>query len=306
MSISREDFPREELRDGVAVSAETKAVWGVLLDMLEILMEICERHGLRFFMAGGSMLGAARHGGFIPWDDDIDVAMPRKDYNKLKKVLENELPEHLIVQLMGHGNDDSYWPFIKIRNCNTAGVCTYHTDRHMRHNMGMFLDVFPIDGIPQGRLTRKIFNRLNGEFRLFRRWPTFDLDNRLVNRVRKVFYRLFGRSFLFSLYESFLTLCSKACTRYAAEAIAYIGVQDKLIWDVAWFDDVVWHDFEYLKVPLPREFEQCLSRHFGLNWRTPVRGTARHSQLDMSTTKGWKQILVEKYGYTYAELESLD
>lgn len=305
MSISREDFPREELRDGVAVSAETKAVWGVLLDMLEILMKVCEKHGLRFFMAGGSMLGAARHNGFIPWDDDIDVAMPRKDYNKLKKVLSDELPEHLIVQLMGHG-DDSYWPFIKIRNCNTAGVCTYHTDRHMRHNMGMFLDVFPIDGVPQGRLARKIFDRINVEFRYLRRWPTNDLDNRLVNRVRKFFYRFFGRSVLFSLYESFLTFCSKACTRFAAEAIAYIGVQDKLIWDVAWFDDVIWHDFEYLKVPLPRAFEQSLSRHFGSNWRTPVRGTARHSQLDMSITKGWKQVLVEKYGYTYAELENLE
>ena len=93
--------------------------------------------------------------------------------------------------------------------------------------------------------------------------------------------------------------------RKAAEAVAYLRVRDNLVWDVAWFDDVVWHDFEYLKVPLPKEYEQCLSRHFGPDWRTPVRGTARHNQLDMSTTKGWKQVLVEKYGYTYAELEHL-
>lgn len=304
MAISREDFRREELRDGFWVSVETKAVWGVLLDMLEILMKVCEKHGLRFFMAGGSMLGAARHNGFIPWDDDIDVAMPRKDYNKLKKVLANELPDHLVVQLMGQG-DDSYWPFIKIRNCNTAGVFTYHTDHHMRHNMGMFLDILPIDGVPQGRLARRIFDRIYIEFSYLRRWPTLELDNRLVNRIRRGGYRLLGRHFLFSLYDKYLTLCSKVCTKKAAEAIAYVGVKDALIWDVAWFDDVCLHDFEYLKVPLPRDFEKSLSRHYGPNWRTPVRGTARHEHLDLSTTKGWKQVLVEKYGYTYEELAHL-
>lgn len=305
MAISREDFRQDELRDGVQVSTETKAVWGVLLDMLEILMKVCEKHGLRFFMVGGSMLGAARHNGFIPWDDDIDVGMPRKDYNKLKKVLPDELPDHLIVQLMGHGKDDSYWPFIKIRNCNTTGVYRYNTDLHMRHNMGLFLDILPIDGVPQGRLARRFFDRINFEFRYLRRWPTFDLDNRPVNRVRKFFYRLLGRSLLFSWYERYLTLCSKLCTKKAAEAIAYVGVQDSLTWDVIWFNDVILHDFEYLKVPLPREFENSLSRHYGSNWRTPVRGIARHEHLDMSITKGWKQVLVEKYGYTYSELADL-
>lgn len=302
---AKEHFLEPETRDGYYIDVKRKEAWKEMLTMLEILMRICEKHGLRFFMVGGSMLGAARHSGFIPWDDDIDVGMPRKDYNKLKKVLADELPEHLIVQLVGQGNDDSYWPFIKIRNCNTAGIFTYHTNLHMRHNMGLFLDVIPIDGVPQRRVARRIFNRITIEFSYLRRWPTIDIGNKPVNRVRKFFYRLLGRNFLFSLYEKYLTLCSKVCTEKAAEAIAYVGVKDILIWDVAWFDDVVWHDFEYLKVPLPKEFEKSLSRHYGLNWKTPVKGTARHEQLDMSTTKGWKQVLVEKYGYTYAELENL-
>ena len=225
MAISREVFLQEEVRNAVVVSAETKKAWRVLLDMLEIFMGICKKHDLRFFMAGGSMLGTVRHKGFIPWDDDIDVGMPRRDYNKLKKILPAELPEHLVVQLMGQGNDDSYWPFIKIRNCSTAAIDMYHTDLHMCHNMGMFIDVFPIDGIPQGRLTKKVFNRINKEFRLVRRWPTVDIDNRPVNRVRKFFYRLLGRAYLFSLYEKYLTICSALCKSKAAEAIAYLGVR---------------------------------------------------------------------------------
>ena len=305
MAISRDDFLREETRDGVFVSVETKTAWAVLLDMLEILMGVCNKHGLRFFMVGGSMLGAARHNGFIPWDDDIDIGMPRKDYNKLKKVLADEVPEHLFVQIMAKGNDDSFWPFIKLRNCNTAGINRCNAELHMRHNMGMFVDIFPIDGVPQGWLARKVFERLNFEFLYFRRWPTVDVSDRLIDRIRRFLYRSMGRAFLFLMYEKYLTLCSSVCTRKAVEAVAYSGVQDKLTWDVAWFDDVVWCDFEYLKVPLPREYEISLSRHFGVNWRKPVRGTALHDQLDFSTTKGWKQVLVEKYGYTYEELEHL-
>ena len=305
MAIPREIFHQEEKRNDVEVSPETKAARRVLLDMLEVFMRICEKYDLRFFMVGGSMLGTVRHQGFIPWDDDIDVGMPRKDYNKLKKLLPGELPDNLVVQLMGFDDGDSYWPFIKIRNSNTAAIDSAHTNRHMRHNMGLFVDVIPIDGIPQGKLFQMLYNRINKEFRMFRCWPTLDLDNRPLNRVRKVFYRLFGRSLLFSLYEKYLTMCSAICKRKAAEAIAYVGVRDSLIWDVSWFKDVIWRDFEHLKVPLPKEFEKCLARHYGTNWRTPIMGTALHSPLVISTTKGWKQVLVEKYGYTYAELDRI-
>ena len=81
-TIARENFLEPEIRDGVAVSAEMKAAWKVLLDMLEEFIRICEKYDLKYCLDGGTMLGAIRHKGFVPWDDDVDVSLPRADFQR--------------------------------------------------------------------------------------------------------------------------------------------------------------------------------------------------------------------------------
>ena len=78
-----EGFLEEEERDGYLVSAEMKKIWAVELDLLNEFMRVCKEHDIRWFADGGTILGAIRHNGMIPWDDDIDVCMYREDYEKL-------------------------------------------------------------------------------------------------------------------------------------------------------------------------------------------------------------------------------
>lgn len=77
------DFLQEELRCDYLVTEEMKRVWAASMDLYAVLDEVCRAHGLRYFFGCGNLLGAARHQGFIPWDDDIDIIMPREDYEKL-------------------------------------------------------------------------------------------------------------------------------------------------------------------------------------------------------------------------------
>ena len=84
-----EGFLGEEVRCGYTVTKQMKEVWAIELDLLKQFDIICEKHGLHYCVAAGTLLGAIRHGGFIPWDDDIDVYMLRNDYNKLM-MLANE------------------------------------------------------------------------------------------------------------------------------------------------------------------------------------------------------------------------
>ena len=91
----------------------------IQLDMLKQCIELCERYSILYFAVGGTALGAIRHGGFIPWDDDIDIAMPRTDYEKFLAITRQELPEPLFVQT--HETEKEYFlDFAKVRNTETV------------------------------------------------------------------------------------------------------------------------------------------------------------------------------------------
>ena len=91
------DFFREETRCDFLVTTERKKIWAVELDLLMQFDRVCRKHGLRYFMFVGSLLGAIRHRGFVPWDDDIDLVLPRDDYETMLK-LGDEFPAPYFLQ----------------------------------------------------------------------------------------------------------------------------------------------------------------------------------------------------------------
>ncbi len=122
------------------------------LEMLKLFISICQKNDLTYYLVGGTALGAIRHGGFIPWDDDIDLAMPRPDYEKFMEIGQRELPEGFFLQ--NHKTDPDYRnDFAKIRNSNT--VYLEATAVNIKINHGIYIDIFPIDGYPEKRRSQK-------------------------------------------------------------------------------------------------------------------------------------------------------
>ena len=113
------------------------------LDILKYVKKVCEENNLRYFLCGGTLLGAVRHKGFIPWDDDIDIALPRDDYLKLIKILDDG---HRYRSLSVYNNEDYYYPFAKIVDTNTI---LENDNLYPLKELGVYIDVFPIDGLPQ-------------------------------------------------------------------------------------------------------------------------------------------------------------
>ncbi len=113
-----------------------------MLDMISYFHDFCYKHNIRYYVVGGTALGAARHNGFIPWDDDVDVGVPRSDYERLKKLTQNQTFGNYIFEYPS--NDKTFvYPYGKLYDSSTTLIesTRYKTKR------GIFIDIFPLDGI---------------------------------------------------------------------------------------------------------------------------------------------------------------
>lgn len=113
-----------------------------LLDMMKWFHEFCLNNGIRYYALGGTMLGAARHHGFIPWDDDIDVGVPRNDYEKLDSLLSNAKGRYRL-ETPYDGNDDFIFTYSKLYDTHT----TFIEKARFPIKRGIYIDIFPLDGL---------------------------------------------------------------------------------------------------------------------------------------------------------------
>ncbi len=130
-----------------------KIVWAEEQSILDAFDKVCRENDLRYSLAYGTLLGAVRHGGFIPWDDDVDVMMPREDYEKLKTIWNDVAPEEFLLQ-DDEKHDDLVNNFIKIRKDNTTFL-QFEYEKNVSYHTGIYIDVFPCDRVAPRKLSRK-------------------------------------------------------------------------------------------------------------------------------------------------------
>jgi len=137
------------------------------LIMLEMLVEfdaICKKHHLRYWLDAGTLLGAVRHGGFIPWDDDIDISMPLEDYNIFLEIACNELSDNIFFQTTK--TDPKFkFDYIKLRS-NCASIVEFHEkNRDINYHQGLFVDIFPMLTIEDRQENERLYDGIFKDIR---------------------------------------------------------------------------------------------------------------------------------------------
>ena len=135
-----DNYFEKEIRNGFEVSSMMKRAWAGQIEVLSVIREICERHNILWFADYGTLLGAVRHKGFIPWDDDLDIEMLYRDYKRLMEVLPFELPSNLVLQTM-HTDSNYVAPYAKLRETDSYISEVNNIGRNYKYN-GVYIDIF--------------------------------------------------------------------------------------------------------------------------------------------------------------------
>ncbi len=281
---------QQEERCGHLVTEETKKLWQVQLGILAEIQRVCKKHNIRYFATGGTLLGAVRHKGYIPWDDDVDLAMLPEDYDKFCAVAAKELPEHLYFQI-GYNQNGLGAGICKVRDCRTTGATVfdtlnYKTDKSF--NCGIFVDVFCLFNVPETR-----WEKLRFKSRIF--FPRMKRSGYLSHmrakfetiparkKVALIFWRLFGR---FTPYSKVIKKQHKILSSVKESSrVGFIGVfigAENLTWYRKDFEETVELPFEDTTICCPKNYDNILRKQFG-DYMEFVKGAAIHTMAVFDT-----------------------
>ena len=233
-----------------------------LFILLKEIKAVCEEHNIRYYLGCGTLLGAVRHKGFIPWDDDIDILMPRSDYNRFIELQKNGLLKNTLF--CNELNKKYKYPFAKYSKNGThikEGILS-------AGKFGVFIDIFPMDGLGDTEIeVKKALKKMQPHVSF--QWVG------LINPWLKVLSFLFPPLFITAmLHNFFLKKVNKIATSKPFDAHSYVGVMvysgsETFIMPKRLYDGTTMLPFEGEDFAVPSGYREWLELHFGKDYMTP-------------------------------------
>ncbi|MDE5990880.1 MAG: LicD family protein, partial [Clostridia bacterium] len=237
-----------------------------LIAMTEFLDKLCDENGLTLYMSGGTLLGAVRHKGFIPWDDDIDVYLARPDYDKLIEIFRQNGNDGKF-KLLSHELDDNYlYTFAKLIDTDTLLI---EAGGDAGTEMGLFVDVFPIDGLGSDIKTAKKHMRKCNKYitlnlsLLVKSWrKNVSFFKNFAIACLRVLAKMYGANKLHKKLYALVRSLPYEESKYVGEIIDEIG-DKRIMLKSEMYEEYELLDFEYTKFKAPKNWDKWLTQFYG-------------------------------------------
>ena len=293
--MDKKDFLKSEIRNGFSVSAKRKKIWQIQIKLLSILNDLCKKHNLKYFASNGTLLGCVRHGGFVPWDDDSDIVMFRKDYDKLIEICKNELPDNIV--LYKPESDGLYYKnYLRLIDNDTTALSPNGWGRN--YPSGIFVDIFVLDECPPIWLVWQFQKALICLSRVlitsliyYEDSPKNNIINKIgwfcLNKVSKFICKVIGYQFLLNFADFVKKLWPSKKTN---KVFLITHGKTIMVFEKKLFSKTIYKDFEYIKLPVSAYYDELLKMHYG-DYMTfpPESERGIHHSIFFDPDKSWKQ-----------------
>lgn len=245
-------------------NTQVKKIQACLLIIIKEIKRICEKNNIHYYMLAGTLLGAVRHKGFIPWDDDMDIGMLRDDYNKFIEVCEKDLDkEKFFLQRME--TDPGFGKFyIRILLNNT--YLDYDYIKNVNSKKGLFVDIFPYDNIPESKILQKKQSVITSfALRLLKKKLNYGIVCfTLGGKLELLLTPFFRKKTLINMYNHEMELYNKKLkdTKYINSANAGYGYFKEIL-QRKWVMETQEFDFEDIKLPGSIHYDEYLTHLYG-------------------------------------------
>jgi len=283
---------KEEIICDFLVTEKRKEIWKIELELLQKLIDVCDKYHLQYFIMAGSLIGVVRHEGFIPWDDDIDVGMLREDYNKLLKIAENEFQDDIFFQTPY--TDTLYRGHAQLRMNGTTAILP--NELEYQYNQGIFLDIFPFDEYPNSKRAFWI-QKFRCKF-LTKIMSTYYRPKHESIKGKLFYYclvkpivSLFGFTTLYRHYEK---VCSKYNGRGCGEMsnLSFIYGREKYVIKKSNLQEFKKAIFEDVEVIIPVKYDEILKRIYG-DYMKFKKVSSTHGGVIFDPEKSYKDFIRE-------------
>ena len=279
-----DSFFEGDMKENFYVRPMIKRVWAAQMELLEAIDMICKKHQIMYFADWGTLLGAVRHHGFIPWDDDLDIGMRREDYERFLFYAQTELPEGM--EILNFYTDAEYQEVMsQVRNGNKIDFSEEFLQKYHGCPYVVGVDIFPKDYIPRNKEDEEtLLQILTTANVLAQNWNSTQVSDEEKQRLLAIVMETTGYepNIDMPMSQQLYQISDKLCALYSREEsdeitqMCVLAMNRNFRLPLHCYDSTIDMPFEHITIPVPMEYNRILKLYYGENYMTPVKQRGGH------------------------------